>query len=67
MDRVGASGVSIFALEATEAAYRDGDAWLDGLLVYLNQARALSTGGSWRQRLPKAVLSPIEATYMALD
>lgn len=63
MDRVGASGVNIFALEATGAAYRYGDAWLDGLLQYLDEARALLRR-ELKERLPKAVLSPIEATYM---
>ena len=63
MDHVGASGVNIFALEATEAAYRYGDAWLEGLLPYLDAARALLKR-ELSARLPKAVLSPIEATYM---
>ncbi|MFH1513585.1 MAG: PatB family C-S lyase [Bacillota bacterium] len=63
MDRVGASGVNIFALEATEAAYRGGDAWLDALLIYLDAARAL-VKRELHQRLPKAILTPIEATYM---
>jgi len=63
MDHVGAFGVNIFALEATEAAYRHGDAWLEGLLPYLDEARALLRR-ELTARLPKAVLSPIEATYM---
>ncbi|MBE0601794.1 MAG: aminotransferase class I/II-fold pyridoxal phosphate-dependent enzyme, partial [Firmicutes bacterium] len=63
MDRVGASGVNIFALEATAAAYRHGDAWLNGLLKYLEEARAMLKH-ELQERLPKAVLSPIEATYM---
>lgn len=63
MDRVGASGVNIFALEATEAAYRHGGAWLEGLLPYLDEARALLKR-ELAARLPKAVLSPVEATYM---
>lgn len=63
MDRVGASGVNIFALEATAAAYRHGDAWLEGLLKYLDEARTLLRR-ELGARLPKAVLSPIQATYM---
>jgi cystathionine beta-lyase len=63
LDRVGASGVNIFALEATEAAYRYGDAWLDGLLNYLDAARGLLKR-ELEARLPDAVLSPVEATYM---
>ena len=64
MERTGAAGVNIFALEATEAAYRDGDAWLDGLLKYLDVARKL-VERELSERLPEAVLSPVEATYMA--
>lgn len=61
-----ASGVTsgnIFALEATRAAYNEGDAWLDGLLTYLaGNVQALQA--AVRQLLPQAVLSPIEATYL---
>jgi cystathionine beta-lyase len=63
LDNVGAAGINIFALEATEAAYRDGDAWLDALLEYLDAARKL-VGRELEKRLPEAVLTPIEATYM---
>ncbi|MBN1777672.1 MAG: PatB family C-S lyase [Clostridiales bacterium] len=63
MDRAGALGVNIFALEATEAAYRWGDLWLDGLLAYLDAARAL-VKRELDTRLPDAMLSPVEATYM---
>jgi len=63
MDRIGALGVNIFALEATEAAYRYGGAWLDGLLEYLDAARAI-VKRELQTRLPEAALSPIEATYM---
>ncbi len=63
MDHVGASGENIFALEATQAAYTHGDAWLTGLMKYLHEARALLQR-ELAERLPKAILSPIEATYM---
>jgi len=63
VESTGAGGVNIFALEATEAAYRDGGAWLDGLLRYLDTARALLKQ-ELRERLPDAVLTPIEATYL---
>lgn len=55
---------NIFGMTASEAAYRDGDAWLDGLLAYVRQSAELL-----RQelclRLPMAVMSPLEATYLA--
>ena len=63
MERTGAAGVNIFALEATEAAYRDGDTWLDALLAYLDTARGI-VKEELSKRLPEAVLTPIEATYM---
>jgi cystathionine beta-lyase len=63
MERTGAAGVNIFALEATQAAYSGGDAWLDALLQYLDAARAL-VQSELSARLPKAVLTPVEATYM---
>ncbi len=63
LKNVGAAGINIFALEATETAYRDGDAWLDALLSYLDEARQL-VRRELNKRLPEAVLTPIEATYM---
>jgi cystathionine beta-lyase len=60
----GVVGGNIFALTATEAAYRSGDEWLDGLLAYLDAARAL-VKRELAQRLPEAVMSPQEATYLA--
>ncbi len=63
MEHTGAAGVNIFALEATQAAYSGGDAWLDALLSYLNAARAL-VKRELAARLPKAVLTPVEGTYM---
>ena len=48
---------------ATEAAYRYGDAWLDGLLSYVKLAEKLARDELAR-RLPEVVLSPLEATYL---
>ena len=64
--QIEASGVrsgNLFALEATRAAYNEGDAWLDGLLAYLdgNRRRLAELVG---ELLPKAVLTPLEATYL---
>ncbi len=59
----GVTSGNIFALEATRAAYNEGDAWLDGLLDYLaGNVRELEN--AVRELLPEAVLSPMEATYL---
>lgn len=63
MDKAGVRSGNIFALEATRAAYNEGDAWLDGLLTYLDGNRA-ALEELVRQHLPKAVLTPMEATYL---
>jgi len=62
-----ASGVksgNIFALEGTRAAYETGDAWLDGLIAYLDAGRKLLSA-QVAQKLKKAKLAPIEGTYLA--
>lgn len=61
-----ASGVvsgNIFALEATRAAYEHGDEWLDGLLDYLRDNRE-ELKRCVAEQLPRAVLTPMEATYL---
>lgn len=55
---------NIFALIATEAAYRYGDEWLDALLAYLREGERVLRA-ELERLLPKAVLSPLEATYLA--
>ena len=53
-----------FALAAARAAYTQGGDWLDGLMDYLDGSRKLLS--DWVARyLPKAKMSPIEATYLA--
>ena len=64
MDRAGVRCGNIFALEATRAAYNEGDAWLDGLISYLDGSRALLRELVARH-LPRAVLTPMEGTYLA--
>lgn len=64
MDRAGVRCGNIFALEATRAAYNEGDAWLDGLISYLDGSRALLQELVARH-LPRAVLTPMEGTYLA--
>ncbi len=60
----GVESGNLFALTATEAAYSQCDGWLDGLLAYLSDSRetVYSQIGSL---LPKARITPIEATYLA--
>ncbi len=63
MTQGGVEQGNIFALVGTEAAYREGDAWLDALLDYLRGNRQALTDGV-RALLPKAILAPMEATYL---
>ncbi len=60
----GATCGNTFALAATRAAYNECDDWLDGLIEYLDGNRAL-VADLVKTLLPKAVLSPIDATYLA--
>lgn len=53
-----------FALAATEAAYRQGGPWLDGLIAYLDGSREILKDFV-EQRLPLARMAPVEATYLA--
>ena len=54
---------NVMALTAARAAYNDCDEWLDGLLAYLRgNIKALEEAVA--KYLPKAVLSPIGATYL---
>lgn len=63
MNRAGVTCGNIFALEATRAAYEHGDAWLDGLMTYLagNRDHLMAMVA---EHLPRAVLSPMTATYL---
>ncbi|MBQ8160500.1 MAG: PatB family C-S lyase [Clostridia bacterium] len=54
---------NIFGLEASCAAYLYGDAWLDGLIAYLEGNRR-ELKEQLREHLPEAILSPMEATYL---
>lgn len=63
MDKAGVRSGNIFALEATRAAYNEGDDWLDGLLEYLDGNRK-HLAELVAEYLPKAVLTPLEATYL---
>ena len=61
--KAGVTCGNIFALVAHEAAYREGDAWLDGLMAYLDGNRQ-HLAALVAEHLPQAVLSPMEATYL---
>ena len=63
MERAGVRSGNLFALEGTRAAYEYGDAWLDGLMRYLDGNRKHLTA-LIKQELPQAVLTPMEATYL---
>lgn len=63
LHRSGVTSGNLFALEATEAAYRYGDGWLDGLLQYLRGNRQ-ALGDAVARLLPEAALTPLEATYL---
>lgn len=64
LERSGSGSGNIFALAGTRAAYTHCDDWLDGLQHYLmdNQQALLEVLG---ELLPHAVVSPMEATYLA--
>ncbi|MCQ2457601.1 MAG: PatB family C-S lyase [Clostridia bacterium] len=64
LEEAGVTSGNIFALEATRAAYTDGDAWLDGLIAYLDENRRYLTEWIGRE-LPRVKVSPLEATYLA--
>lgn len=64
LDRAGAQCGNIFALVGTRAAYTQCDDWLDGLMQYL-QGNRDTLAELVGQVLPHAVISPMEATYLA--
>ena len=64
IDTAGIRCGNLFALEGTRVAYQEGDAWLDGLLHYLDGNRA-EIARLVARYLPKAVLHPLEATFLA--
>ena len=63
-NRAGVTCGNIFALEGTRAAYEKGDAWLDGLMDYLAGNRD-HLAALVQEHLPRAVLTPMTATYLA--
>lgn len=64
MNTAGVVRTNIFGMIATEAAYTYGDEWLDGMLEYIHEGEQILREEMSRL-LPKAVISPLEATYLA--
>ena len=64
MRQAGVEAGNLFSFVATEAAFRYGDAWLDGLIAYLAEGER-RLRNELAKRVPKAVMSPLEATYLA--
>ena len=64
LSAAGVTSGNTFALYATQAAYNHGDAWLDGLMEYLDGNRK-ALAEFVKKYLPKAKLTPVEATYLA--
>jgi len=60
----GVEAGNVFALVATRAAYTQCDDWLAGVLAYLDDNRHMLRE-ELGHLLPEAILSPIEATYLA--
>lgn len=63
MHAVGVVQGNIFGMIAAEAAYTYGDEWLDGMLAYIREGEQILRR-ELAQRLPQAVLTPLEATYL---
>lgn len=64
MSMQGITSGNVFALPATQAAYTLCDDWLDGMLAYLDESRTILSQ-TLAQCLPKAVLTPVEATALS--
>lgn len=64
LNRNGVTSGNTMALRGTMAAYNEGDAWLDGLMEYLDENRK-ALAEYVAEYLPKAKLTPITATYLA--
>jgi len=57
-------GVNLLGLTAGLAAYRDGQGWLDELMVYLEGNRDFLMT-FLQERMPEIRLTPVEGTYLA--
>lgn len=59
-----AGGVNLLGLTAGLAAYREGQAWLDELIIYLERNRDFLSA-FLQDRMPGVKMSPVEGTYLA--
>lgn len=64
LDDIHVGGGNLFGMVAMEAAYREGDAWLDELNAYL-EANFTLLQNFLQEKLPEIIVSPLEATYLA--
>ena len=64
LDAVHVGGGCLFGQVAFEAAYTHGEEWLRQLITYLEQNYTLLTEFMAKE-VPGAVISPLEATYLA--
>lgn len=64
MEVLGLGKGNLFGVAGTEAAYREGNLWLDGLLAYLEQ-NADYTVSYIREHIPSVKLNKPEGTYLA--
>jgi cystathionine beta-lyase len=64
LPRVANRGVSSLGVVASVAAYKTGDAWLDGLVRHLG-ARRHQFGSLLAQHLPQLSWQPMEASFLA--
>jgi cystathionine beta-lyase len=60
-----AAGTSLnrFGMIMSEAAYKDGDAWLDALRLYLSENNRIFAEGI--RKIPGLSIMPLEATYLS--
>jgi cystathionine beta-lyase len=63
LNKSGYSQVGLAGLVACEAAYKNGDEWLDAVLAYI-KANAVYTRKFVEERLPKVKMSWLEGTYL---
>ena len=62
-ERLHLSGLNMFGLRALEAAYTKGEPWLDAVMGYLEDNRAL-VENFLRERMPRVKLKHPEGTYV---
>lgn len=63
LDRLHLTDCNPFAIAAAEAAWHEGDAWLDALLAYLGDTRDV-VASYLRDHLPTVHVSPADAMYL---